>query len=123
MAREWESWLQTAARPASATEEADRDRTLELKVLCSINDAHASLTKPTLQAVLFEGLPDERVQHDGFAGRFHFGAMTTIHYAAKPSASRQNARGGISSIPSRENAVRNGEHTRECSGRCPRRSA
>jgi hypothetical protein len=27
MARDWESWLQTAARPASATEEAKRDRT------------------------------------------------------------------------------------------------
>jgi hypothetical protein len=27
MARDWESWLQTAARPASATEEAMRDRT------------------------------------------------------------------------------------------------
>lgn len=29
MARDWESWLQTAARPASPTEEAERDRTLE----------------------------------------------------------------------------------------------
>jgi hypothetical protein len=27
MARDWESWLQSAARPASATEEAERDRT------------------------------------------------------------------------------------------------
>jgi hypothetical protein len=27
MARDWESWLQTAARPASETEEAKRDRT------------------------------------------------------------------------------------------------
>jgi hypothetical protein len=27
MARDWESWLQAAARPASATEEAKRDRT------------------------------------------------------------------------------------------------
>ena len=27
MARDWESWLQTAARPASVTEEAKRDRT------------------------------------------------------------------------------------------------
>lgn len=27
MARDWESWLQTAAQPASATEEAKRDRT------------------------------------------------------------------------------------------------
>jgi hypothetical protein len=27
MARDWESWLQSAARPASATEEAKRDRT------------------------------------------------------------------------------------------------
>jgi hypothetical protein len=29
MVRNWESWLQTAARPASATEETERDRTLE----------------------------------------------------------------------------------------------
>lgn len=28
MARDWESWLQTAAQPASATEEAERDSTL-----------------------------------------------------------------------------------------------
>jgi len=28
MARDWESWLHTAARPASATEEAERERTL-----------------------------------------------------------------------------------------------
>jgi tRNA nucleotidyltransferase (CCA-adding enzyme) len=27
MARDWESWLQRAAQPASATEEAKRDRT------------------------------------------------------------------------------------------------
>src|SRR5688572_16642530 len=29
MARDWETWLQTAARPASPTEEAERDRTVE----------------------------------------------------------------------------------------------
>lgn len=29
MARDWETWLQNAARPASATEEAERDHTLE----------------------------------------------------------------------------------------------
>lgn len=28
LARDWESWLQTAARPASATEEAERDATI-----------------------------------------------------------------------------------------------
>src|SRR4051794_28872620 len=29
MARNWDQWLQSASGPASATEEADRDRTLE----------------------------------------------------------------------------------------------
>jgi tRNA nucleotidyltransferase (CCA-adding enzyme) len=29
MARDWESWFQTAAQPASANEEAKRDRTEE----------------------------------------------------------------------------------------------
>jgi hypothetical protein len=29
MPRDWEAWLQTAARPASATEEAERDRTVD----------------------------------------------------------------------------------------------
>jgi hypothetical protein len=29
MARDWESWFQTAAQPASVTEEAKRDRTEE----------------------------------------------------------------------------------------------
>lgn len=29
MPRDWEAWLQTAAQPASATEEAERDRTVE----------------------------------------------------------------------------------------------
>jgi hypothetical protein len=44
MPRVWESWLQTAARPASATEEAERDRTVARVQRAIANSAEINST-------------------------------------------------------------------------------